>query len=241
MSPAIGHVIPAVVVVVSIYFAPPLAAQLPARSPSTWPSPIRRTGGSEIEMSGLEETTVQPIPNIPGSTRPNRRREHSAGAVRVASALSLEGQSRSRVQRTSEPLKAGSAERREPRRSIQRLSVYRTYEPETYSSAHRRDAVTLPPAHRVLEAPHHHHVAGRHGTGHPSSGEHRMDDRGEPIHPPHSELARQLESGPPTIPEARQRAIWKAPYSYGYFGAERNRHWSLHHGFREKYTEWRLW
>ena len=42
-----------------------------------------------------------------------------------------------------------------------------------------------------------------------------------------------------TIPDARERATWKQPYSYGYFGASGNPHWGKHHGYRDKYTEFR--
>jgi hypothetical protein len=42
------------------------------------------------------------------------------------------------------------------------------------------------------------------------------------------------------LPRASLRKSWKTPYSYGYFGASGTRHWSLHHGYRDRYTEWRL-
>lgn len=47
---------------------------------------------------------------------------------------------------------------------------------------------------------------------------------------------------PPTalLPEANSRPTWKTPYSYGYFGASRSRHWTVHYGYRDRMTEWRL-
>jgi hypothetical protein len=35
------------------------------------------------------------------------------------------------------------------------------------------------------------------------------------------------------------KTAWKQPYSYGYFGASGKRHWSKHHGYRDRATEWR--
>jgi hypothetical protein len=60
------------------------------------------------------------------------------------------------------------------------------------------------------------------------------------VHPPYSPHRRRIQPPPPTLPGAKERAIWKTPYSYGYFGASGTRHWSLHHGYRERYTEWIL-
>jgi hypothetical protein len=60
------------------------------------------------------------------------------------------------------------------------------------------------------------------------------------VHPPYSSHRRRMQPEPPTLPGANQREIWKTPFSYGYFGASGTRHWSLHHGYRDRYTEWRL-
>lgn len=60
------------------------------------------------------------------------------------------------------------------------------------------------------------------------------------VHPPFSPYRRRMQPDPPTLPGANQRETWKTPYSYGYFGASGTRHWSLHHGYRDRYTEWRL-
>jgi hypothetical protein len=38
---------------------------------------------------------------------------------------------------------------------------------------------------------------------------------------------------------AAPKTAWKQPYSYGYFGASGKRHWSKHHGYRDRVTEWR--
>jgi hypothetical protein len=49
--------------------------------------------------------------------------------------------------------------------------------------------------------------------------------------------------GPPPpamMRQANSRNTWKTPYSYGYFGASSTRQWSLHYGYRDRSTEWRL-
>lgn len=45
---------------------------------------------------------------------------------------------------------------------------------------------------------------------------------------------------PVSIPGATRMPVWKTPYSYGHFGASRNRQWSLHHGHQHAYTQWTL-
>jgi len=93
-----------------------------------------------------------------------------------------------------------------------------------------------PPAvHRVIQAP----AAPIHAPGVPagSNASHRPPHR-----PPHTRLWHgRIEAVPATVPQAQQKAAWKSPYSYGYFGASGKRHWSKHHGYRQRYTEWRLW
>jgi len=42
------------------------------------------------------------------------------------------------------------------------------------------------------------------------------------------------------IPGATRAPVWKTPYSYGHFGASRNRQWAKHHGFNNDYTQWTL-
>ena len=60
------------------------------------------------------------------------------------------------------------------------------------------------------------------------------------VHPPFSSHRRRVQPAPATLPGANQKASWKTPYSYGYFGGSGTRHWSLHHGARDRYTEWVL-
>jgi hypothetical protein len=45
---------------------------------------------------------------------------------------------------------------------------------------------------------------------------------------------------PVAIPNANRVPVWKTPYSYGHFGASRNRQWSLHRGHQESYLQWTL-
>jgi hypothetical protein len=91
------------------------------------------------------------------------------------------------------------------------------------------------PAHRILRAPvkvpssestarhHAHHAPKTHVP-----------------RPPHAGLRRRIAPPPAMLPEANRRDTWKAPYSYGYFGASGKRHWSLSHGYRDRYTQWDL-
>ena len=62
------------------------------------------------------------------------------------------------------------------------------------------------------------------------------------MYQPHywSQHHRPIQPSPAALPRAQQRETWKTPYSYGYFGASGNRHWTLHNGHRDRYTEWRL-
>ena len=43
---------------------------------------------------------------------------------------------------------------------------------------------------------------------------------------------------PVAIPNANRVPVWKAPYSYGHFGASRNRHWSFHNGHQQTFSQW---
>lgn len=64
--------------------------------------------------------------------------------------------------------------------------------------------------------------------------------RGSFYFPHHLSDHAPLQRSPAKLPHANLRETWKTPYSYGYFGASGTRHWSLHHGYRDRYTEWRL-
>lgn len=81
--------------------------------------------------------------------------------------------------------------------------------------------------HHVIRAP-----GRRPATTHPRVAGER--------HPPHHSFHRRIQPPSAMLPEANLRATWKSPYSYGYFGASGTRHWSMHHGYRDRYTEWRL-
>ncbi|MCG8648192.1 MAG: hypothetical protein MI861_00075 [Pirellulales bacterium] len=58
-------------------------------------------------------------------------------------------------------------------------------------------------------------------------------------HPPLSSYHRRASPSPAKIPRAHARETWKRPYSYGYFGASPSRQWTLHYGYRDRYTQWR--
>lgn len=66
-----------------------------------------------------------------------------------------------------------------------------------------------------------------------------------PLHGQHSKLAKKkwlhgpMQPRQATIPSGRERATWKQPYSYGYFGSKSTRHWGTHHGYRDRHTEYR--
>ena len=42
------------------------------------------------------------------------------------------------------------------------------------------------------------------------------------------------------IPGANRMPVWKTPYSYGHFGASRNRQWTKHRGHQDSYLQWTL-
>lgn len=44
----------------------------------------------------------------------------------------------------------------------------------------------------------------------------------------------------PPIPGASVSPRWKAPYSYGHFGAEPKRHWTRQYGYRDRSLQWTL-
>jgi hypothetical protein len=92
-----------------------------------------------------------------------------------------------------------------------------------------RDLASLAP-HRVILAPNRQPTAEKQAIKHPR------------FHHPHywSQYHRPVQPAPAVLPEANQRETWKTPYSYGYFGASNKRHWTAHHGYRDRYTEWRL-
>jgi len=84
------------------------------------------------------------------------------------------------------------------------------------------------------------HWGGTVASDHYRAGPLQSDLR-ESYHPPHSDMRRRFMPPQATIPQARQSPTWKTPYSYGYFGASGKRHWSLHHGNRDRATTWNLW
>ncbi|TWT93647.1 hypothetical protein Pla100_41650 [Neorhodopirellula pilleata] len=63
------------------------------------------------------------------------------------------------------------------------------------------------------------------GPGHLGLGTHWIRERPS-MHPP--------------IPGATVEPRWKAPYSYGHFGAEGKRSWTRQYGYRDRYLQWSL-
>lgn len=58
-------------------------------------------------------------------------------------------------------------------------------------------------------------------------------------YPSHAASHRENVAGPrPALPGATTLHLQKTPYSYGYFGASGRRHWSLHFGHQQSYTQW---
>ena len=131
------------------------------------------------------------------------------------------------------------------------------------------NAVNPNPPHLVLEAPkpqrkshlgHGHTPHGQMIQGHhepqtvyvESDGSLPAEHAGGPQAKPEYPLQRHAEAtktkflhGDKTaravpIPNANRVPVWKTPYSYGHFGASRNRQWTLHNGHQETYTQWSL-
>jgi hypothetical protein len=67
-----------------------------------------------------------------------------------------------------------------------------------------------------------------------------------PVHGENSRFGRKkwplgpVQPRTASIPGGRERPVWKQPYSYGYFGASGKRRWETHHGYRDRYTEYRF-
>ena len=104
------------------------------------------------------------------------------------------------------------------------------------------ETIGLPsPTHRVIRSPGQSQAAestrkgSRHGIHHKAEA---IRDRHRKTHPDHSSIHRRIQPEPPTIPGGREQEAWKQPYSYGYFGASGERHWSMQHGYRDRYTQW---
>ena len=105
------------------------------------------------------------------------------------------------------------------------------------SGVHRHDSIAEVPGSGT--APHgmlHHgpilpHLPGVEndpksvGPGHLGLGTHWIHER---------------PSSHPPIPGATVSPRWKAPYSYGYFGAEGKRSWTRQYGYRDRYLQWSL-
>jgi len=125
---------------------------------------------------------------------------------------------------------------------------YLATDQQGYETAYGPLAVAAPP-HFVLEPP----KMRRHGHSGSLQGdvvtEPGLDPSpGEATQPgilPHEKVAKHFLHADKTprsvpIPDATRAPLWKAPYSYGHFGASRNRQWTLHHGYRNAYTQWTL-
>lgn len=78
--------------------------------------------------------------------------------------------------------------------------------------------------------------------GEPSGGHHASRAADHHHHPRHDGHHRpeHVAGARAAVPEAETIYRKKVPYSYGYFGARENRHWSLHHGHQQDRIEWVL-
>lgn len=115
--------------------------------------------------------------------------------------------------------------------------------------------VHVAPPHEIIE-PHAMPQAGlwSGGGSHPEHKDGRHSDSGGRFgqpgdgigstetfpRPPLTSVMQRFRPGPADLPAAQRRSVWKTPYSYGYFGAKSKRHWTSHHGYRDRYTQWSL-
>ena len=74
----------------------------------------------------------------------------------------------------------------------------------------------------------------------PGSLPHHHRSRQNPPGDAHHRHPEHVTGARPAIREAATRYRKKVPYSYGYFGAQEHRHWSLHHGHQQDRIEWVL-
>lgn len=77
-----------------------------------------------------------------------------------------------------------------------------------------------------------HLVLRRHASATPASHERAVLSSHAAGHRQHVAGSR------PPLPAATTLHLQKTPYSYGYFGAQGRRHWSLHYGHQQNYTQW---
>lgn len=123
-----------------------------------------------------------------------------------------------------------------------------TADQKVYETMYDPTPLAVPP-HLVLEPPKaRYHVRTREfesevvtDSGQDRSAEHHASAGVLP----HEKVAKHFLHADKTtravpIPGATRAPMWKTPYSYGHFGASRNRQWSLQHGYQNAYTQWTL-
>lgn len=128
----------------------------------------------------------------------------------------------------------------------------------SFTQSHPSHAVLRPPAaetgkHSQTTTAHPAYSAGsgsvsagaRHLMGHGLNDQLDQPLPAPPLHGENSRFGRKkwplgpVQPRTASIPGGRERPVWKQPYSYGYFGASGNRRWETHHGYRDRYTEYR--
>jgi len=125
---------------------------------------------------------------------------------------------------------------------------YLTTDQHGYETTYGPMPVASPP-HFVLEPPkmrRHGHLGSLQGDVVAEPGQNPSAGAAEQTGIlPHEKVAEHILHANKTpravpIPGATRAPLWKTPYSYGHFGARRNRQWTQHHGYQNDYTQWTL-
>ncbi|MEM9646651.1 MAG: hypothetical protein AAF989_16795 [Planctomycetota bacterium] len=101
----------------------------------------------------------------------------------------------------------------------------------------------IPPASLLIPGSGNHGYAPQHITvrsPNASSAKNRRPMSTQLVDKFADQVERKLQTPPPSIPYSQRQTTWKTPYAYGYFGASGKRHWSKHHGYRDRVTQWTL-
>ena len=123
--------------------------------------------------------------------------------------------------------------------TLRRLQYEQLGEADSYIEHPGESFLPRSPSHQVIRSPlmqaKQAPSPSRHLHGSPSGHPHLAKKL-----PAKQWLQNRAQPSQASIPGATERATWKQPYSYGYFGSSSSRHWGKHHGYRDRYTEYRF-
>ncbi len=182
----------------------------PLRDPVDWPAPVRHVSSSSSAASSIRTTANSRYSQRVRLAAESADGSQMAEASQMGRHLHAHGEPPINVSQQSEPPVG---------QNVGLLS-------DLFGGAVGPGNPT--PTHRVIRSPEF------------SLPKNKLYERYSETHPPHSSHHQRKVGTPAMIPQAKESASWKTPYSYGYFGASSKRSWSKHTGYRDRYTEWIL-